>query len=83
MHDCHGREIQEGDVVAAKHYSRGGKRIAVKVIGCNDTSDTCNIYCVPFQHTGELQLFTAKETELLLKADGNAPPPAAPPAANV
>ena len=82
MHDCKGRLIEEGDVVAAKDYRRGhngppdhkGKRSAFKVIGTLPGSESCNMYCLAFGGTyGQLDTLSAKETELLLKHDGSTP----------
>lgn len=73
MHDTHGRPIEEGDVVAANDWSRGGKRSAFKVVGLIPSSESCNLYGQHF-HPQPPFMMTAKETELILKADGSLPP---------
>lgn len=80
MHDIHGREIHEGDIVAANDWTRGNdngkmKRSAFKVIGTTPSSTSCNLNVLGFvpAMTSGIQTVTAKETELILKADGTTP----------
>ena len=69
MHDKHGREIEVGDVVAIKNWG-DEKFVAKKVFKTFPGSDTCNIMCEDFDPREGRGTFNAKESVILLKADG-------------
>lgn len=69
MHDKHGRLIEVGDVVAAKSWSDENIR-AKRVHKTHPGSDTCNIVLEDFDPREQRQTFNAKDSVLLLKADG-------------
>lgn len=79
MHDKYGREVGVGDVVLAPGAWPAYKPEAVKVIGCASGTDTCNLVVVSFEPRVPVLTVTAKECELLLKADGSLPVPKEPP----
>lgn len=73
MHDCKGRPVAEGDVVKFKDYK---SKVRVGII--TDTtaqSDTCNLTVSVLTIAGlqSNSAVTAKETELIHKADGSEP----------
>ncbi len=78
-HDIFGREIQKGDVVLATCWPDAAPA-AKKVIAIAPGTDTCNLSLADFEPRLGAQNATAKETKLILKADGTEPaaPQAAP-----
>lgn len=70
MHDCKGRPVAEGDVVKVKTYN-GKSRVGV-IVDCHAQSATCNLVVAMFSIAGPVMntAVTAKETELIVKADG-------------
>lgn len=80
-HDCKGRLIEKGDVLAASSWVHGGKKAALQVIGVSEGSDTCNVFAAHFDPRIPGSSFNAKETELILKHDGSFPDDQNPPAA--
>lgn len=74
MHDKHGRAIAEGDVVVGNSWAHGNKPRAMKVVGCNEGTETCNLICISFEAQIPSITVTAKESVLILKADGTIVP---------
>lgn len=70
MHDKHGREIEEGDIVIGRSWVHA-KDKPLLVLGCNPGATSCNLTCVPV-HLPNLapSSYNAHETVLALKADG-------------
>lgn len=72
-HDKHGRKIEEGDVIVARHWVHG-REAACLVMGVCEGAETCNLTVQSVQAPlAAPQTITAKETEILLKRDGSKP----------
>jgi hypothetical protein len=70
MHDKHGREIGVGDVVAVQERWDKPKLVAKLVTHTMPGSETCNIICDAYEIREGRQSHNAKDSVLLLKADG-------------
>jgi hypothetical protein len=80
MHDIKGRLIEVGDVVKVPNVYLGGapRPVIGHVSSCSPGAETCNgMICVPQFGGTMFYTFTATESELLLKANGSEPGPAA------
>lgn len=73
MHDIKGRPVAEGDVVKFKTYT-GKIRVGI-ITDCTAASETCNLSVAVLSAAGLVvnSAVTAKETELVAKADGSEP----------
>lgn len=73
-HDSKGRLIEIGDVVKCLKY--GGEKVSKqvgKVSHIYAGTETCNLQVATFESREGFQTVTAKESELVLKADGSEP----------
>lgn len=70
MHDKYGREIELGDIVATQKEYQSEKVKVVKVAALYPGSETCNIGVHAFEVREGQQSANAKDSILLVKADG-------------
>jgi hypothetical protein len=75
-HDSKGREIGNGDFVKGKAWAMASAE-PLKVLKVVPDAQSCNLQCAAFDPRHGVVTMSANETELLLKADGSEPPPAA------
>lgn len=75
MHDKHGREIEEGDVVVAPHWANGGKPTPMQIIGCNPGALSCNITTICFDPRIPAGAYNAHDVTLAIKKNGEVIPP--------
>lgn len=70
MHDKRGKLIEVGDVVIGRNWG-SSKDEALKVIGGNAQSDTCNLMCISYEPRVPVLTINAKDSLLIVKADGS------------
>lgn len=75
MHDKHGREIHEGDIVIGKSWIHGHKDKPLLVVGCNPSATSCNVTCTPVHApTAAHSSWNSSEVVVAVKADGTIVP---------
>ena len=73
MHDKHGREIHEGDIVIAHSWPHG-KVKPQRVVACNASAQSCNILLDHGVHNVALSSSNAHDCVLAVKHDGTIVP---------
>lgn len=75
-HDCLGRLIEKNDIVKVKEWDQQAQKpikAVKKVESIYPGADTCNLTCADFEPRKCYSVYTASESELVLKADGSDP----------
>jgi len=69
MHDKHGREISEGDIVVAHSWPHGRVR-PQRVVACNPGSTYCNVILDHGVPGVQISSANAHQCVLVVKSDG-------------